>query len=100
MVRQHGQTHHAVFPAQGLQRECVRPPVPVGKALVECAQEVVKRRNAPAGTVVGYEQIAEEAFGRLGRLIISAIIYVELFGTCCLLFILQVSAVMHTHCSR
>ena len=37
-----------------------------------------------------YEEIAEETFGKLGRLIISAIIYVELFGTCCLLFILEV----------
>ena len=37
-----------------------------------------------------YEEIAEETFGKLGRLIISSIIYVELFGTCCLLFILEV----------
>ncbi len=38
-----------------------------------------------------YEEIAEETFGKMGRLIISSIIYVELFGTCCLLFILEVS---------
>lgn len=37
-----------------------------------------------------YEAIAEETFGKIGRLIISSIIYVELFGTCCLLFILEV----------
>jgi hypothetical protein len=37
-----------------------------------------------------YEEIAEETFGRVGRIIISSIIYVELFGTCCLLFILEV----------
>jgi hypothetical protein len=37
-----------------------------------------------------YEEIAEEAFGKLGRALVSSIIYVELFGTCCLLFILEV----------
>jgi len=60
-----------------------------GKALVECAAAVVARRKLPAGTVVGYEEIAEESFGKLGRLLVSSIIYVELFGTCCLLFILE-----------
>ncbi len=50
---------------------------------------VAKRRGAP-GAVMGYEDIAEESFGKLGRLLISSIIYVELFGTCCLLFILEV----------
>lgn len=60
------------------------------KALCECAQAVVKRRGMPAGTLVGYEEIAEEAFGKLGRAIVSAIIYVELFGTCALLYILEV----------
>lgn len=59
-----------------------------GKALVECAQVVAKRRGL-GGAVVGYEEIAEETFGPIGRLIVSAIIYVELFGTCCLLFILE-----------
>ena len=43
------------------------------------------------GGPVGYEEIAEAAFGPLGRLLVSAIIYVELFGTCALLFILEVS---------
>jgi solute carrier family 32 (vesicular inhibitory amino acid transporter) len=60
-----------------------------GKALVECADAVSAARGTP-GAVMGYEDIAEAAFGKLGRLIISAIIYVELFGTCCLLFILEV----------
>eukprot|EP00199_Chlamydomonas_sp_CCMP681_P000942 CAMPEP_0119103356 /NCGR_PEP_ID=MMETSP1180-20130426/1798_1 /TAXON_ID=3052 ORGANISM="Chlamydomonas cf sp, Strain CCMP681" /NCGR_SAMPLE_ID=MMETSP1180 /ASSEMBLY_ACC=CAM_ASM_000741 /LENGTH=441 /DNA_ID=CAMNT_0007087827 /DNA_START=206 /DNA_END=1531 /DNA_ORIENTATION=- len=59
-----------------------------GKALVECANEVSRRRQL-VGQVVGYEEIAEEAFGKVGRAIVSAIIYVELFGTCCLLFILE-----------
>lgn len=44
----------------------------------------------PSCTRSRYEEIAEETFGKLGRLIISSIIYVELFGTCCLLFILEV----------
>jgi len=59
-----------------------------GKALVECANKVAEQRGQP-GSVVGYEEIAEAAFGRLGRAIISAIIYTELFGTCCVLFILE-----------
>jgi len=59
-----------------------------GKALVECANAVAKQRNL-GNAVVGYEEIAEAAFGKLGRLIISSIIYIELFGTCCLLFILE-----------
>ncbi|GIL72720.1 hypothetical protein Vretifemale_3019 [Volvox reticuliferus] len=58
------------------------------KALCECADAVLKRQGANAGPV-GYEEIAEAAFGSIGRLIISTIIYVELFGTCALLFILE-----------
>ncbi|KAG2499329.1 hypothetical protein HYH03_002906 [Edaphochlamys debaryana] len=57
------------------------------KALCECA-EVVSERSGSA-TPPGYEEIAEAAFGKLGRLLVSAIIYVELFGTCALLFILE-----------
>lgn len=60
----------------------------VGKALVECANKVAEQRGQP-GTVVGYEDIAEAAFGKLGRALVSAIIYIELFGTCCVLFILE-----------
>ena len=63
--------------------------LPAGKALVECNAAVAKRRNASSASI-GYEEIAEETFGRWGRLLISTIIYVELFGTCCLLFILEV----------
>ncbi|KXZ56682.1 hypothetical protein GPECTOR_1g614 [Gonium pectorale] len=58
------------------------------KALCECADAVAKR-NGPSAGPVGYEEIAEAAFGPIGRLIISTIIYVELFGTCALLFILE-----------
>ncbi len=61
-----------------------------GKLLIECAGQVAARRQLPKGTVVGYEEIAEESFGKLGRLLISSIIYIELFGTCALLFILEV----------
>lgn len=65
-------------------------PIPAGKALVECANAVSKKKGYGPSTVVGYEEIAEEAFGKLGRLLVSSIIYVELIGTCCLLFILEV----------
>lgn len=51
---------------------------------------VAKRRGLGPGKVVGYEEIAEESFGKLGRLLVSTIIYIELFGTCALLFILEV----------
>ncbi|KAJ9525938.1 hypothetical protein QJQ45_009406 [Haematococcus lacustris] len=60
-----------------------------GKALVECANAVASNKGQP-GSVVGYEEIAEASFGPLGKALVSAIIYVELFGTCCLLFILEV----------
>eukprot|EP00955_Chlamydomonas_euryale_P092427 364706-Chlamydomonas_euryale.AAC.2 len=60
----------------------------VGKALVECAERVAELKGEP-GKVFGYEDIAEAAFGGLGKLLISSIIYVELFGTCSLLFILE-----------
>ncbi|PNW85026.1 hypothetical protein CHLRE_03g168550v5 [Chlamydomonas reinhardtii] len=56
------------------------------KALCECADAVSAKTG---GGPVGYEEIAEAAFGPLGRLLVSAIIYVELFGTCALLFILE-----------
>ncbi|MEW5303382.1 MAG: hypothetical protein WDW36_006081 [Sanguina aurantia] len=59
-----------------------------GKALVQCANTVAKQRNL-GNTPVGYEDIAEAAFGKIGKLVISSIIYVELFGTCALLFILE-----------
>ncbi|PNH00569.1 Vacuolar amino acid transporter 1, partial [Tetrabaena socialis] len=57
------------------------------KVLCECAEAVTARN--PGGGAVSYEDIAEAAFGPIGRVIISAIIYVELFGTCALLFILE-----------
>lgn len=59
-----------------------------GKALVECANKVAELRGQP-GVVVGYEEIAEAAFGKLGKALVSSIIYIELFGTCCVLFILE-----------
>ncbi|KAG1674281.1 hypothetical protein FOA52_013470 [Chlamydomonas sp. UWO 241] len=60
-----------------------------GKALVECAQKVAEKQGLGEEKVLGYEDIAEAAFGKIGRLLISSIIYTELFGTCCLLFILE-----------
>ena len=66
-------------------------PTPAAKALCECA-EAVAIKQGKAGAAVGYEEIAEAAFGPFGRLLVSSIIYVELFGTCALLFILEVRA--------
>ncbi len=41
--------------------------------------------------LVGYEDIGAEAFGGLGRATVSSTMYIELLGTCALLFILEVS---------
>lgn len=60
-----------------------------GKALVECHNTVTKTHGSKFSKV-GYEEIAEAAFGSVGRLIISNTVYTELFGTCALLFILEV----------
>eukprot|EP00873_Tetraselmis_striata_P016271 jgi/Tetstr1/436535/TSEL_025360.t1 len=57
-----------------------------GKALVE-AHNVVKTQSGKR--IVGYEDIAEAALGKFGRAIVSGMVYVELSGTCALLFILQ-----------
>jgi len=66
--------------------------------LVECANKVAEQRGK-AGAVIGYEEIAEAAFGRMGKAIISAIIYTELFGTCCVLFILEQVRACHLQVS-
>ena len=52
---------------------------------------VAENKGISSGKV-GYEDIAEFSFGSVGRALVSSIIYTELFGTCCLLFILQVRA--------
>lgn len=41
------------------------------------------------GTLETYEDIAEVAFGKKGRELISLILYTELLGTCALFLILQ-----------
>ena len=64
-----------------------------GKILGECHEFVCERmqREGKGGAVIGYEDIGAEAFGGLGRAIVSASMYIELLGTCALLFILEVS---------
>ncbi len=61
---------------------------------MECHDEVSRRIkaecNGAAPPMVGYEDIGEAAFGRLGRKIVSSVVYTELLGTCALLFILEV----------
>lgn len=62
---------------------------------MECHDLVSKRIkaecNGAAPAMIGYEDIGEAAFGCLGRKIVSSIVYIELLGTCALLFILEVS---------
>ena len=55
---------------------------------MESANKVAELKGQP-GAVCGYEEIAEAAFGKIGKTIISSIIYIELFGTCCVLFLLE-----------
>ena len=60
-----------------------------GKILIECCLDVAATRqkeSAPAGAV-GYEDVAEAAFGKLGRAVIQTTMYTELLGICSLLFI-------------
>ncbi|CAL8465508.1 g5044 [Coccomyxa elongata] len=65
-----------------------------GKALVECHDEVSRRAKAESTNgspppMIGYEDIGAAAFGALGRTIVSSVMYIELLGTCALLFILE-----------
>ena len=64
-----------------------------GKILGECHEFVSERkgREGNGGGIVGYEDIGAEAFGGLGRAIVSTSMYIELLGTCALLFILEVT---------
>lgn len=52
--------------------------------------EKAEREGSNGGVLVGYEDIGAEAFGALGRAIVSSTMYIELLGTCALLFILEV----------
>ena len=50
-----------------------------------------RQREGSTGTaLVGYEDIGAEAFGGLGRAVVATSMYIELMGTCALLFILEV----------
>ena len=60
-----------------------------GKALCRCAKTVTQRRALPKGQMVRYEDVADEAFGTLGRRLVATIMYTELIGTCALLLILE-----------
>ena len=52
--------------------------------------EKAEREGSSGGALIGYEDIGAEAFGGLGRAIVSSTMYIELLGTCALLFILEV----------
>lgn len=65
---------------------CVAP-CAAGNALVECSSTVSKLRpksEGPSGSAgdLGYEDVAEAAFGSWGKACVSATIYAELFGIC------------------
>jgi hypothetical protein len=46
---------------------------------------------APPTAAAGYEAVAGAAFGRLGRLLVSGVMYAELLGICCVYIVLEVS---------
>jgi vesicular inhibitory amino acid transporter len=58
------------------------------KAVVECIETVCKREGRDLHDV-GYEDVAEAAYGKAGRAIVSTTIYIELYGICALLFIIM-----------
>lgn len=59
-----------------------------GKAIAECIDTICKREGRDPHDV-GYEDVAQVAYGKLGRLVVSATIYTELYGICALLFIIM-----------
>lgn len=66
---------------------------------MECHDEVSRRAkaestNGSAPPMIGYEDIGAAAFGALGRTIVSSVMYIELLGTCALLFILEVRCLL------
>lgn len=60
-----------------------------GKQLCRCTKTVAKMKGWPATSMVRYEEVAEAAFGELGRQLVSVMMYIELIGTCSLFFILE-----------
>ena len=72
---------------------------------MECHDVVLQRAKAESGNgaappMIGYEDIGGAAFGALGRTIVSSVMYVELLGTCALLFILEVRRSMISQAAR
>ena len=64
-------------------------PFRAGKALGECIATVASSSGAPSHEV-GYEDVAEAAFGSAGKAFISTCMYTELYGICAVLFIIMV----------
>lgn len=60
-----------------------------GKELCRCTQTVAKMLGRGPTGMVRYEEVAEAAFGKLGRQMVSLMMYTELVGTCSLFFILE-----------
>lgn len=46
----------------------------------------------PPPAAAGYEDVAGAAFGPLGRLFVSGVMYAELLGICCVYVVLEVGA--------
>lgn len=83
--------------------------ISAGKVLIKCQDYFLSHPDAqPApghsykltdGTLETYEDIAEVAFGKKGRELISLILYTELLGTCALFLILQKGALLSGSCN-
>mmetsp|Transcript_4672 Transcript_4672/g.16743 ORF Transcript_4672/g.16743 Transcript_4672/m.16743 type:complete len:541 (-) Transcript_4672:1403-3025(-) len=79
-LREGGWTTSAVF--MGLWATTLY----TGKILAQCQRYPLANGG---GLLQSYEDIGELAFGKVGRAFISAVLYIELLGTCGLFFILE-----------
>jgi solute carrier family 32 (vesicular inhibitory amino acid transporter) len=59
------------------------------KQLCRCSRTTAKMLRRSPTCMIRYEEVAEAAFGKFGRYLISMMMYTELIGTCSLLFILE-----------
>lgn len=59
-----------------------------GKALGDCIATVAKSSGVSCQSI-GYEDVAEAAFGSSGKAFLSACMYTELYGICAVLFIIM-----------
>jgi predicted lipid-binding transport protein (Tim44 family) len=76
---------------QRLQQQQQQQPAPqLTSASNSTGSQDAASAAAAAAAPSGYEDVAEAAFGRLGRLLVSGLMYAELLGICCVYVVLEV----------